>query len=101
MAEGQALWDCSLIPPAEGKIRLFDNTVNTLDQTHLPKLFFGRATRRESIRAPEDGNMAVFHNASPIGKWTLEVSPVAGQSVSLSNLRDVHIDFSVAVQFSA
>ena len=98
MKRGHALWNCSLIAPRAGAIRLIDNTVNKLDQKHLPKFFFGRVTARESVRIPEDGNVAAVHNASPIGEWGLQVNAVPGQGVSFDDLQDIQIDFSVAVQ---
>jgi hypothetical protein len=77
-------------------IRLLDGTLNELDQTHVPKFFFGRATRRESMRTPEMGNSGALHNVSPIGEWRLEVTPALGSS--LGSLQDVEIDFELAVK---
>jgi hypothetical protein len=65
MKNSPQIWKCTLSPPHHSSIRLADGSTNTLDQTHLPTIFFGRATTRESIRSPEAGIGPTIHNASP------------------------------------
>jgi hypothetical protein len=91
------LWKCTLTPPSQSITRLSDGSTNTIDQSHLPNIFFGRATARESIRLPESGVGPMIHNASPIGPWTLELVSLT-KGAQLDGLQDVYIDFDVAVK---
>jgi hypothetical protein len=97
-ARSQALWSCTLKLPGQALIRHLDGAAHTVDQTHLPTIFFGRVTSRDSIRPPEVGNASVVHNASPLGTWEVQLTANEADNSLPSAIDDLHLDLEVAVR---
>jgi hypothetical protein len=91
-----SIWRCTLSCDHNGSIKWLDGTNVQLDQSRIPKLFFGRVSQRESVRPPESGNGAAVHNISPFGIWQLEIAST--QATGLAALQDIEIDLEVAVR---
>jgi hypothetical protein len=97
-SSASSLWTIELTPPSTGLITFRDGTTNSLDQSHIAPVVFGRVTSREAIRSPEDGNAIMLHNVSPIGSWSLTCRPVSGSLNRIDEIDDIHIDVTVAIR---
>jgi hypothetical protein len=64
----------------------------------LPTCFLGRVTDWNSPRDPEIAGASVLHNASPLGKWKLSLSPKSTSGIPAARLQDVTLYLHVAVR---
>lgn len=70
-----------------------------LDQSELPEVLAGRVLERTHPRVADLVGNTVFHNASPIGEWTVRFDSVSNDpDATPAGLEDVHLDiFFVSV----
>jgi len=78
--------------PSDSHCRHLDGQRSQLDQTKIPPIRFGRATRREAIRDPDILGAAAMRNVSPFGAWSLRVEEVSLFGDLRQRIEDVHID---------
>lgn len=86
------LWQLSVRCPLEGQIFHRSGVEFLLDQSKVPTCQLARVTNRNSRREPDTVGMAALFNASPIGKWNVQIVRSNPETKDFSILNDIHLD---------
>lgn len=90
------LWQVTVTPPKQsGCYFLNSDTRQPLDQRQVPSCRLGRVQTRSSVRDPDVLGVSSLHNVSPLGAWSVKITPVS--DASLASLEDLHLDLYIAM----
>ncbi len=92
-------WQLLVRLPAKGYVRRKDGTlVNLTGQDWLPPVSIGRAMGSYRDFVPDKTGVKVLHNASPFGKWRVELADRSTHNRTLDKVEDLQLDLHLIVQ---
>jgi hypothetical protein len=91
-----SLFQAVVSVPRQSNITHLMGHVEQLDQSDIPTCRIGRVAARGNVREPDVVGTSALYNASPIGRWRIELTPKSTTGVTLQKVKDVILDLHLA-----
>lgn len=90
------LWRVMVSPPRDSIVYHHSGTSVKLDQSRITPAHLHRVTSRNAARDPDVVSISAWHNVSPLGVWTVEMTGAKSYTNAYSQLKDINLDVIIS-----